>query len=63
MAELTVREVDPLTAPITAVMLVVPAETAFASPVVGAVLLTVATLVFEDDQVTLPVRFCTLLSL
>lgn len=62
VAELTAREVDPLTDPITAVMLVVPAETAFASPVVGAALLTVATPVSEDDQVTLPVRFWVLLS-
>jgi hypothetical protein len=63
VAELTVSEVDPLTDASAAVMLAVPAETAFASPDVGAVLLTVATLVPEDDQVTLPVKFCVLLSL
>ena len=56
-------EVDPLTDPVVAIMLTVPPETAFAIPVVGAVLLTVATLVSEDDQLTLPVRFCVLLSL
>jgi len=61
-AVLTVRIVLPLTFPRLAVMVVVPAETALASPLVGAAVLMVATEVTEDDQVTLAVKFCELLS-
>lgn len=48
----TVSVVVPLTAPETALIVVVPCESALARPLE----LTVATAVFDDDQVTVPVR-------
>jgi hypothetical protein len=63
VAELTVRPVEPLTVPIIATMFALPAETALPRPVVGAELLIVATAGFEEDQLTVAVRFCVLLSL
>jgi hypothetical protein len=62
-AEVTVRVVDPETAPETAVMVVVPAVTAFARPWVGVLVLTLATAGFEELHVALAVRFCVLPSL
>ena len=63
VAELTVSVVVPLIPPIAAVIVVWPVATPVANPPVGAVLLIVATPVFEDDHATLLVRFCVLLSL
>ena len=63
VAEVTVRVVDPVIDPEVAVMEVVPAVSAFAKHCVGLELLIVATAVFEDAQVTLPVMFCLLPSL
>lgn len=63
VAELTVNVVLPLIPPMVAAMVVWPAATADANPPVGAVLLTVAMALSEDDQATLLVRFCVLLSL
>lgn len=40
-----------------------PPATAFANPAVGVAVLTVAAAGFEELQVTVPVRFCVLLSL
>ena len=51
-----------VTAPLVAVMLAVPAVAEVADPLLPAALLMVATPVFEDDQVTLLVRFCVELS-
>jgi hypothetical protein len=62
-AELTAREVVPLIAPSVAAIIVFPLATAFANPKVGAELLMVAALLFDEDQFTVPVRFCVLLSL
>jgi hypothetical protein len=62
-AELTVSVAVPEMAPDVAVMVVVPDETASASPFVGELSLTLATAVFEELQLTLEVMFCVLLSL
>jgi len=62
VTEVTVNSVLPLTDPRVALMVVVPADTADASPMVGAVLLIVATDELEDAQVTCDVRFWVLLS-
>ncbi len=62
-AEVTLRVVDPEIAPRVAEMLVLPAASAFASPCVGMLALIVAAAVFEEFQVTLPVRFCVVESL
>jgi hypothetical protein len=62
-ADDTVSVAVPETVPEVAVMLVLPAATACASPLVGEVLLTSATAVFEEVQVALPVKLCVLLSL
>ena len=58
-----VRVAVPETVPDVAVMLALPTAIACANPLVGDVLLTVATAGFEEAQVALPVRFCVLLSL
>ena len=63
VADVTVSRVLPLIDPSVALMVVVPAETADVSPIVGDVVLIVATAVLEDAQVTFEVRFCVLLSL
>src|SRR6267154_901680 len=55
----TVKVVDPVTLPDVARMLALPAATPVARPAP----LTVATLVSDDDQVTLPVMFLWLVSL
>jgi len=62
-AELMVNEAVPLTDPRVAVMMALPLATARARPIVGAVLLTVAAPVLEEDQLTLVVKFCVELSL
>jgi hypothetical protein len=62
-AEVTVRVVDPETAPRVAEIVVLPAASAFASPWVGMLVLIVTAAVLEEFQVTLPVRFCVLASL
>jgi hypothetical protein len=62
-ADDTVRVAVPETVPEVAVMLALPAAIACANPLVGEVLLTVATAVFEEAHVALPVRLCVLLSL
>jgi hypothetical protein len=54
----TVITVDPTTAPIVALMVLVPVATAVARPPVAIV----ATEVFVEAQVTDPVKFCVLLS-
>jgi len=54
-----VRVVVPLTAPDTALIVVVPAATAVASPPE----VIVATAALEDDQVAVLVKFCVVLSL
>lgn len=61
-AELTVRVVLPLIEPSVAVTVVLPEDTAVAKPMVGAVLLMLATEVAEDAQPTVPVMFFWLLS-
>jgi hypothetical protein len=63
VAEVTVSTVLPLMGPRVALMVVVPAESVAASPMVGAVLLIVATAGLEDAHSTWDVRFCVLLSL
>jgi hypothetical protein len=63
VADVTVNVAEPVTEPDVAEMDVVPVLRAFTIPSVGAELLTVATDVFDDAQVTLPVRFCVLPSL
>lgn len=55
----TVRLVFPLTEPCVAVMIELPPAVLVARPA----LLTVATAVFDDDQVTCEVMSCVLLSL
>ena len=62
-AAVTVKVVDPETVPEVAVITLLPAASAFASPCVGVVVLIVATAVFAELQVALPVRFCVLPSL
>lgn len=57
VAELTVSVVEPVIPFRLALIVVLPAETALASPLVGALVLMVAAPVFEDPHVTLPVRF------
>ena len=61
-AELTVRVVLPLIEPSVAIIVVLPEDTAVARPMVGAVLLMVATEVAEDAQPTVPVMFFWVLS-
>jgi hypothetical protein len=56
-AAVTVKVVDPETVPEVAVMVLLPAASAFASPCVGMVVLIVATAVFDELQVALPVSF------
>src|SRR5215471_1429118 len=57
VAEVTVTVAEPVREPEVAEMDVVPGVRAFTIPCVGAELLTVATDVFEDAQVTPPVKF------
>ena len=62
-ADVTVSTSFALVTPLSdAVMLVVPAKRPLASPCVPAELLTVATVVLDDAQVTVEVMFCVLLS-
>lgn len=63
VAEVTVSVVEPVIDPDVAVIDVVPALSAFASPCVGFELLMVATAVFDEAHVTLLVMFCVLPSL
>lgn len=63
VAAVTVREVLPETEPKLALTVVLPTDSAFANPIVGMVVLIVATAVFDEAQVTCVVRFCVLLSL
>lgn len=63
IAALTINEAVPLTESSEALIVEVPGATAWASPIVGAALLMVAAEVLEEDQVTVVVRFCLLLSL
>ena len=56
-AELTVSTVMPVIVPEVAVMFVLPPATAFATPAVGDVVLTVATEGLEELHVTELVRF------
>ena len=53
----TVSVVDPLMEPEVAVMVVLPVARAVACPCVPAVLLTVATAVFDELHATVVVRF------
>ncbi len=62
VAAVIVSVVDPDTLPNVAVIVVVPAVTEVASPCEPAALLTVATFIAEDVQVTEFVRFCVVLS-
>jgi hypothetical protein len=62
-AEVTLREVDPEIVPEVAEIVLLPVATAFAKPWVGMLVLIVATAVFDELQVALPVRFCVLPSL
>lgn len=62
-AEVTLSVVVAETFPELAVMVVVPAETPVASPLVGEVSLIVATVLSDELQLTLPVMICVLLSL
>jgi hypothetical protein len=62
-AEVTVRVVDPEIAPSVAEMVVLPVATALASPWVGPLVTIVAAAVFDEFQITLPVRFCVVVSL
>jgi hypothetical protein len=62
-AEVTVRDAVPEIVPEVAVMVELPAATAWASPLVGETLLTVTTAAFEEVQLAALVRFCTLPSL
>jgi hypothetical protein len=63
VAVVTVSKVPPLTDPSVALIVVGPALNARTSPLVGAVVLTVAMDVLEEAQLTCVVRFCVLLSL
>ena len=60
---MTVREVLPEIEPRVALIVVLPADSAFANPIVGMFVLMLATAVFDEAQVTCVVRFCVLLSL
>ncbi len=62
VAAVIVSVVDPDTLLLVAVIVVVPAVTEVASPCETAALLTVATFIAEDVQVTEFVRFCVVLS-
>ncbi len=62
VAAVIVSVVDPDMLPNVAMIVVVPAVTEVSSPCEPAALLTAATLVAEDDQVTEFVRFCVVLS-
>ena len=62
-AAVTVKVVDPETVPEVAVIVLLPAASVFASPCVGMVVLIVATAVFDELHVALPVRFCVVPSL
>ena len=62
VAGVTVSVVDPEMLPTVAVIVVVPAATAVASPLDPAALLIVATPVLEELQVAEAVRFCVVLS-
>ncbi len=62
VAGVIVSVVDPDMLPLVAAMVVVPAVTETAKPLEPAALLTAATLITEDDQVTEFVRFCVVLS-
>jgi len=57
-AAVTVRVLDPVTAPDVAVMVVCPVPALVARPLVTGALLTEATLVTLDPQVTVPVMSC-----
>ncbi len=61
-AGFTVSEVDPVMLPDAAVIVVVPAEIEVARPLEPAALLTVATPVLDELQVTCAVRSCVVLS-
>ena len=61
-AAVTERVVEPEMLPEVAVIVVEPAATDVASPCEPAALLIVATPVVEDVQVTVPVRFCVVVS-
>ena len=63
LAEVTVSDAVAEILPEVAVIVVVPAETPVASPLVGEVSLMVAKVGFDELQLTLPVMVCTLLSL
>ena len=62
VAEVTVRELLPETAPLVAEIVVLPTAAVLASPCEPLALLIVATLVLEDAQVTCVERFCVELS-
>ena len=62
-AEVTVRVVDPEIAPRVAEMVVLPAATALAIPWVGPLVTIVAAAGLDEFQVTLPVKFCVVVSL
>ena len=63
VAAVTVNVVLPVTVPLVADTLVLPTPAVVARPFVPEVLLTVATPLFEDVQVTCVVRSCVELSL
>jgi len=62
VAEVMVRVAVPEIDPEVALMVTLPAETPCSNPLVGEVLLIVATETFEELQFTLAVMFCVLLS-
>ena len=62
VAAVTVKLVEPVTAPSVAVILVKPGLAALASPLEPAALLMVAIAGADDVQVTVVVRFCVVLS-
>ncbi len=62
VAEVTVSVVLPEMAPLAAEIVVLPTAAELANPCEAAALLTVATLVLLDAQVTCVVRFCVELS-
>jgi hypothetical protein len=57
VAAVTVNTVLPVTVPLAALIVVVPAVSVVARPLLPAALLTVATAGFEEVQVTCAVRF------
>ena len=59
-AFVTVRVADPEMLPMVALMVALPGPTAVAMPFVPPVLLTVATVLEDEFQVTPEVRFCVL---